>query len=96
MIVQIVDNEIKVEKKSEYLLAAAAFAKDSELNDAGCLGAEVFTDVEREDHVYIVQKWESLEAMEKAVADGAFGRHVASLSAAFVTNSTQLLKTVEQ
>ncbi len=95
MIVQIVDNEIKVEKKSEYLLAAGDFARDSERNDPGCLGAAVYTDVDRENHVYIVQKWESREAMEAAVADGAFGRHVDRLSGAFVTNSTRLLELVE-
>lgn len=91
MYIQSVDNKIKEEMKAEYIKSAKEFAKDGMENDEGCLKMEVYEDVERLDHVFIISVWDSQEHMEKAQA---FLRHKADLKPAFLGNKTTIMKTV--
>lgn len=91
MLLQIVDNTIRAEMRSEYLSAAKEFATDSTQNDPGCIKTEVFCREEQPDHVYIVSLWENEACMQSACA---FLRHKADLKPAFVRNETTLMYTV--
>lgn len=92
MLVQIVDNQVILEKKADYVAAAKAFAQDASANDAGCLGMNVWLDTVRPDHVFIVSKWVDAASME---ASQSFLRHKKDLKPCFVGNTTTILALAE-
>jgi quinol monooxygenase YgiN len=92
MVLQFVENVIKIDKRQEYIEAVKRFVEDSRNNDPGCLWMEVYANPERQDHVFIISKWEKKEDMDRALADGAFTRHLHELAPAFLSNKDTILE----
>jgi quinol monooxygenase YgiN len=92
MVMQCVENIIKVDMRQAYIEAAKRFTEDSRDNDPGCLWAEVYANPEQRDHIFIVSKWQKKEDMDRALATGAFTRHVQELHPAFLSNRDTILE----
>lgn len=91
MILQIVDNYIRKDMKDEYLKAAIAFANDSEKNDKGCLGVDVYCQADDDSHVFIISKWKNKDDMNNS---STFLKHKANLKPAFISNTTTILNLI--
>lgn len=85
-------NDNRVNNREKYLPLAKAFAQESAAVEKGCLGMEVFTDLEQEDRVVFISRWETKEDFLVTVGGAVFNKHIPAMAPYYVSGKDSFLE----
>jgi len=92
MYLEIVDNKVIPDKKSNYIAEAKKFSKDlSEIT--GCSCSTVYHD-DNSDIVTIMNKWNDKKSMESSEAGNVFLNHKSKMKPFFINNERMVYKEI--
>jgi Antibiotic biosynthesis monooxygenase. len=93
MYLQVVDNEVKSNKKREYMQEAIKFSNDLR-EVSGCIESHVFSD-DDSNVVTILSNWNSEDDMNSDESNQVFLSHKNELKPFFIKNKTSIFKKMD-
>ena len=87
-------NDNRVSDREKYLPLAKAFAEESAAVEKDCLGMEVYADLEQEDRVVYISRWETKEDFQATVGGAVFNKHIPVMAPYYVSGTDSFLESI--